>query len=443
MVEGVRAGIDNAAGLLNERDGYIDFLAGYVSASPSSFHAVEAAGYALRSAGADEHDETAEWPAITDGSFGFVIRDGALVAWRAGTDITPTSPVRILGSHTDSPGFVVKPDPEFTTGAWLQAGVEIYGGPLLNSWLDRDLEFAGRVVTTGGVQHLVRTSAIARIPQLAIHLDREVNSGLKLDRQRHVQPVLGVTGDEVSADRLRLLLAESAGIGTGDIAGLDVRLNDTQAPTRIGVDGELFASGRLDNLSSVAAGLVALLGAEPADGTIAMLAAFDHEELGSESRSGASGPFLEEVLGRLRAGLGANADAAARALAGSWCLSADAGHSVHPNYPEKHDPNVRPMAGRGPMLKINANQRYASDAHGTALWRRACDNAGVATQDFVSNNAIPCGSTIGPLTATRIGIRTVDVGVPLLSMHSARELAHVDDLHGLARVTASFFGMPL
>ena len=443
MVRKTRAGIDSAEGLLKGRDGYIDFLGEYVKAAPSSYHAVDAARHALLGAGFAELNEAESWPDLQDEGAGFVIRDGALIAWRAGRGITPVSPVRVLGSHTDSPGFVVKPTPDFRTEGWLQVGVEIYGGPLLNSWLDRDLEFAGRIVTTTGEELLVRTDPVARIPQLAIHLDREVNSGLKLDRQRHTQPVIGAAGEDIDGPTLLKLLADAAGTTPNEISGLDVRLNDTQSPARIGASGELFASGRLDNLSSVAAGLVAILGSTPAEGTISMLAAFDHEELGSESRSGASGPFLEEVLARLRAGLGATVDDSSRALSQSWCLSADAGHAVHPNYPEKHDPHVRPRPGAGAMLKINANQRYASDAHGTALWRRSCDAAGVPTQDFVSNNTIPCGSTIGPLTATRLGMRTVDVGVPLLSMHSARELAHVDDLHGLARAVAAFFSMPL
>jgi aspartyl aminopeptidase len=278
---------------------------------------------------------------------------------------------------------------------------------------------AGRIVTRDGTERLVRTGAVARIPQLAIHLDREANSGLTLDRQRHTQPVIGLVpaagsgagsdpDSEAGAPSALALLADAAGVAADEIAGTDVRLHDTQPPARIGVHGELYASPRLDNLSSTVA---------------------------SETRSGASGPFLEEVLARIRAGLEATVEDSARAFARSWCLSADAGHSVHPNYPEKHDPRVQPLAGRGPMLKVNANQRYASDAHGAALWLRVCEAAGVQTQEFVSNNTSP----IGPLTATRLGIRTVDVGVPLLSMHSARELAHVDDLHGLARATGAFF----
>lgn len=423
-------------GLLRDKDAYIEAMAGFVAASPSSYHAAHSLAEALTRAGFIAHDESEPWDLVTPGSRGFVLRDGALLAWRAGSDVSSVSPVRILGAHTDSPGFVLKPQPDFTSDGWAQAGVEVYGGPLLNSWLDRDLGFAGRVVTRDGSEHLVHTEAVARIPQLAIHLDREANNGLKVDRQRHTQPVLA-TGSNVSV--YELLAADNSDIDASDIVGTDVRLFDTQDAARIGAAGEFFASARLDNLSSTFAGLVAMIEAEPAPGTISMLAAFDHEELGSATRSGASGPFLAEVLDRLRENLGATMEDTARANSASWCLSADAGHSVHPNYPEKHDPNVRPLAGRGPMLKINGNQRYATDAHGAALWASVCELAGVATQDFVSNNTVPCGSTIGPLTATRIGIRTVDVGVPLLSMHSARELAHVDDLHGLARAIGAFY----
>lgn len=423
--------------LVKDRDAYIEYLSDFISEAPSSYHAVAALATALEKAGFAEISESVEWEPLEAGSCGFVRRDGALIAWRAGAGVSATSPVRIVGSHTDSPGFVVKPQADFTVQGWRQVGVEIYGGPLLTSWLDRDLEFAGRIVTSGGDERLVRTGAVARIPQLAIHLDREANTGLTLDRQRHTQPVIGVDGPD--AAMLLGLLADAAKVAPEEIAGMDVRTHDTQPSARIGAAGELYASPRLDNLSSVVASLVALLAADPADGTISMLAAFDHEELGSNSRSGACGPFLEDVLRRLRAGLGATVEQAAQAMASSWCISADAGHSVHPNYSEKHDPHVRPLAGQGPMLKINANQRYATDAHGAALWQRAADAAGVATQTFVSNNTVPCGSTIGPLTATRLGIRTVDVGVPLLSMHSARELAHVDDLHGLVRLATAFY----
>lgn len=422
--------------LLESRDDYINEFIGFVGSSPSSYHAARFSAAMLVSQGFTELTEDDAWGPVASGARGVVVRDGAVIAWRAGEGVSATSPARVLGAHTDSPGFVLKPQPDFTAAGWSQAGVEVYGGPLINSWLDRDLGFAGRVVTRSGEERLVCTQAVARIPQLAIHLDREANSGLTLDRQRHTQPILAVSAPDTSVMEL---LAAASDAAADDIAGTDVRLYDTQPASRIGAREEFLASPRLDNLSSTFAGLVALIETEPAPGTISVFASFDHEELGSETRSGAAGPFLADVLGRLRAGLGATPDEAARALAASWCLSADAGHSVHPNYQEKHDPNVRPLAGKGPMLKINANQRYASDAHGAALWQRACEAAGVQTQEFVSNNTVPCGSTIGPITATRIGMRTVDVGVPLLSMHSARELAHVDDLHGLARAIGAFY----
>lgn len=420
--------------LLKNLDAYIENFAEFVAESPTSYHAARVVAERLSGAGFTEFDEGESWRSPHDVRSGYVVRDGAIIAWRAGAGVGPSSPVRVLGSHTDSPGLMLKPQPDFTAKGWAQAGAEVYGGPLLSTWFDRDLALAGRVVTADGVEHLVRTEAIARVPMLAIHLNRDANTELTFDKQRHLQPVIGL--GQVSVYEL---LAAAAGIDPLDIAGADVRFADAQLPERIGAARELFASPRLDNLSSVFAGLTALLETEPAPGTISMLAAFDHEEIGSASRSGACGPMLEDVLRRLRDGLGASVEQASQAMSASWCLSADAGHSVHPNYSEKHDPNVVPLAGQGPMLKVNANQRYATDAHGASLWRRCSEAAAVRSQVFVSNNTSPCGSTIGPLTATRLGIRTVDVGVPLLSMHSARELAHVADLHGLAKVAASFF----
>jgi aspartyl aminopeptidase len=423
-------------------EAYVDDFGDFITASPSSYHAAEEVARRLEASGFDRLDERDEWP--TGPGRRVVVRDGAVIAWVQPDAAVPTTPFRILGAHTDSPSFKLKPNPTMVSAGMLQAGVEVYGGPLLNSWLDRELELAGRIATADGTLHLVRTGPLLRIPQLAIHLDRKVNDGLALDKQRHLQPVWGVVGSELAEGAavpdVLAVVAESLGLEASDIIGHDLLVAGTQAPERFGHEGVLFAAGRMDNLTSVYAGLVALL--RTADEPVAhvnVLAAFDHEELGSESRSGASGPFLDDVLTRVSAGLGAGAEERRRALAGSWCVSSDAGHAVHPNYPERHDPANRPALGGGPLLKLNANQRYASDATGAALWAAACRRAGVPTQAFVSNNAIPCGSTIGPLTATRLGIRTVDVGPPLLSMHSARELAHVDDLAALGAAVTAFF----
>lgn len=422
---------------------YIAEFSRFIQASPSSYHAAAEVADRLVQAGFTRLSESESWPSGNAGGRYVVVRDGAVLAWVVPAAAVATTPFRVLGTHTDSPGFKLKPKPSIGSYGWLQAAVEVYGGPLLNSWLDRELELAGRVVMSDGTEHLVRTGPWLRIPQLAIHLDRDVNKGLTLDRQRHVQPVYGAGSDgDVLAD-----LAEILGVDAAEITGYDIMVADTNTPARFGADDALFAAGRMDNLSSVFAGLVALLdAAENADSHgdysaphISVLAAFDHEELGSESRSGASGPFLAEVLSRISLGLGASEEERMRAIADSWCISSDAGHAVHPNYSERHDPTVQPIFGGGTLLKINANQRYTTDAHGAALVARLAAASGANYQEFVSNNAMPCGSTIGPLTATRIGIRTVDVGTPLLSMHSARELAHVDDLYTLSRLAGAFF----
>jgi aspartyl aminopeptidase len=427
---------------------HIQDLAAYVSASPSSFHAVHEAARRLDEAGFTGLDERAPW-AGGAGSF-YLVRDGALIAWVVPENAGPATGFNILGAHTDSPSFKLKPKP--TTGAfgWLQAGVEVYGGPLLNSWLDRELQLAGRLVMLDGTQHLTATGPMLRFPQLAIHLDRAVNDGLTLDKQRHMNPVWGL-GNPADADLLAVLASHVPGgfsVNAAEIGGYDVVIADTQPPAVFGANSEFFASGRLDNLSATHAGLAALIAhatASPDGGAgapIAVLAAFDHEEIGSNSRSGACGPILEDVLVRISDGLGATVSQRRQALAASFCVSADAGHAVHPNYPERHDPANHPVLNGGPLLKINANQRYATDANGAAFWARLCAEARVPYQEFVSNNVMPCGSTIGPLTATRLGIRTVDVGVPLLSMHSARELCGVEDPHRLAAVTERFFRTP-
>ncbi|MFF0989277.1 M18 family aminopeptidase [Kocuria nitroreducens] len=425
----------------------VEDLGRYVMESPSSFHAAHAAAARLEQAGFVRLDETEDWARAGVRGRRYVLRDGAVIAWATPAEVPPAAGFRILGAHTDSPGFKLKPRPTSTAHSWHQAGVETYGGALLNSWLDRELRLAGRLVVRGAdgapVEHLTATGPVARIPQLAIHLDRDANQGLQLDRQQHVQPVWGV-GQPEDADVLALLAEHADGrfVDPARIVGYDVVLADAQPPSVFGRGGTLFASGRLDNLSSVHAGLSAL--AREAETVeqgrhIAVLAAFDHEEIGSRTRSGAAGPFLEDVLVRIAEGLGRSAAEHRRSLAGSVCLSADAGHLVHPNYQGHHDPVNRPVPGAGPLLKINADQHYATDAVGAGIWAEACARAGVGYQEFVSNNRVPCGSTIGPITAARLGVRTIDVGIGLLSMHSARELCHVDDVAALGAVVGAFW----
>jgi aspartyl aminopeptidase len=409
---------------------HIDDLAAFVSASPSSYHAAAEVARRLVDAGFTELAEGGAWE---PGGRHFVRRDGAVIGWRVPEDVTGPTGFRIVGAHTDSPGFKLKPEPSAYAFGWSQAGMEVYGGPLLNSWLDREFGLAGRVVTRSGDVHLVSTPAWLRIPQVAPHLDRSVNENLHLDRQVHLKPIFGTASVDVLS-----AVAGSLDLHRDEIDGHDLFAAVSEAPAVIGVTGEFLASARLDNLSSVHAGVVALVTAEASD-RIDVLACFDHEEIGSSSRTGASGPFLESVLRRVAAGLGWDAEDFERALSTSFVISADAGHAIHPNYPQLHDPDHRPGVNGGPLLKINANQRYTTEGPSTARWLRICRAAGVPTQPFVSNNAVPCGSTIGPLNATRLGIESVDVGVPLLSMHSARELCGVQDPLWLAQALTAFY----
>ena len=412
----------------------IDDFADFVSASPSSYHAANEVARRLDAAGYARQDETDAWDGAPGGHY--IVRDGAVVAYVLPEHLDGSTVGRIVGTHTDSPGFKLKPHPAHASAGWAQVGMEVYGGPLYNSWLDQEFGLAGRVVTRDGAVHLVSTPPWLRIPQLAPHLDRTINDSLVLDPQTHLMPVAGVGELDVMA-----AVAGLIGCEADDIAGHDLFANTTQPPAVIGLRGDLFASRRLDNLTSVYAGLTALLAAS-SHGGLSVLACFDHEEVGSSSRTGACGPLLEDVLRRILAGNGADEDARQRFFARSWVVSADAGHSVNPNYAGKTDPDEQPIVGAGPMVKTNAKQRYTTDAAGEALWARLSDAAGVPHQTFVSNNAVPCGSTIGPLTAVRLGIRTVDVGVPLLSMHSTRELCGVDDLGHLATALGVFFADP-
>ena len=431
----------DAAKILRDDDAYTDSLIDFVTASPSSYHAAAEVARRLEEAGFTRADETITWQEDLPRR-GYVIRDGAIAAWALPETLNPGAGVRIVGAHTDSPALKLKPSAALSGCGYQLINAEVYGGPLLNSFLDRELGLAGRLVTRDGAVHLVRTGPIARVAQVAPHLDRSVNDTLHLDRQTHLLPLWSLAEPDAAPDAVETHLCEIAGIDPAELAGHDVLTYPTQAPARFGRDGEFLASSRLDNLSSVHAGLVALevlaaSGEQPVEPVI--LVAFDHEEVGSSTTTGANGPLLERVLQRTALALGASWDEYFRMLAGSSCVSADAGHSVNPNYPEYYEPCHYPVAGGGPVVKLNANQRYASDGPGQALWLRACRRAGQPTQEFVSNNAVPCGSTIGPITATRLGITTVDVGQPLLSMHSQREMCGVADGPWLARAMRAFW----
>jgi len=407
----------------------IDFL----DASPSPWHAVESTIDRLD--GFVRLDEAEAWSEIP--AAGYVVRSGAIIAWRLPTgSIAAHAPFRLVGAHTDSPCLRVKPRPDTGGHGWKQLAVEVYGGILNNSWLDRDLGIAGRVIGADGSVSLLNVAEpIARVPQLAVHLDRDVNNiGLTLDTQQHLTPIWGV-GTPVVGEFASWI--RDVGDLSTDPAWWELCLYDVQGASVLGADHSLLASGRLDNQVSCWAAATALAASSP-DGHVAVAVLNDHEEVGSSSNTGAAGPFLESVLSRLVAARGGSADDLARSLVSSSCVSADNAHAVHPNYPERHEPGHRPIVNAGPAIKVNSNQRYATSSTTAAGFQRACERAGVPWQVFVSRNNMPCGSTIGPITATRLGIATVDVGVPQLSMHSARELCGADDPGYLAAALQAF-----
>ncbi|MFZ3569540.1 M18 family aminopeptidase [Streptomyces sp. BH097] len=419
--------------------GHTDDLMSFLAASPTPYHAVANVAARLEKAGFQQVAETDAWDGTSGGKF--VTRGGAVIAWYVPEGASAHTPFRIVGAHTDSPNLRVKPQPDMTSNGWRQIAVEIYGGPLLNSWLDRDLGLAGRVSLRDGTERLVNVDrALLRVPQLAIHLDRSVSSdGLKLDKQRHMQPIWGLGGDVHEGDLLSFLEDEN-GLGRGDITGWDLMTYAIEAPSYLGRDKELVAGPRMDNLLSVHACTAALAEVSKQENLpyIPVLAAFDHEENGSQSDTGADGPLLGTVLERSVFARGGSYEDRARAFAGTICLSSDTGHAVHPNYGERHDPTHHPRANGGPILKVNVNNRYATDGSGRAVFAAACDKAGVPFQSFVSNNAMPCGTTIGPITAARHGIKTVDIGTAILSMHSVRELCGADDPYLLANALTAF-----
>jgi aspartyl aminopeptidase len=356
---------------------------------------------------------------------GFLCRDGSIVAWRLGKS---DAAVRIVGAHTDSPNLRVLPQPNISQSGWSQLAIEVYGGVLLNSWLDRDLGIAGRAISSTGESVLFNVAApLARVPQLAIHLDRDVNErGVQLDKHQHLSPVWGLGTNDFSEWLQQVT-------GLHHISAYDAHLFDITPSAILGVDNSMLASGRLDNQLSCWAGIFALINSPESDHT-QIVVLNDHEEVGSDSATGAGGPLLETVINVISERDGLSRGQHFDRMARSWCLSADNAHAIHPNYTERHEPRHAPIPNAGVALKINGNQRYATSSRGAAHIRTVAETAGVPLQTFVSRNNMPCGSTIGPIAATKLGIEAIDVGVPQLSMHSAREMcgssdpAHLFDL---------------
>jgi aspartyl aminopeptidase len=418
----------------------IDFLA----ASPTPFHAVASATDRLNAAGFQSLAEADSWAELGPGRYAFAHGGSSLLAFVI-PEARRVSGFRIVGAHTDSPNLRLKPNAEYKKEGYAQLGVEVYGGALLNSWLDRDLSLAGRVFVREGdrtAARLVRfDKPMLRVAQLAIHLDRDVNDALKLNKQEHLAPIFGLgDGRDVAT-----LLAERLGTAREQIVGSELMLYDVVRPTLGGRDDELLFSARLDNQAMCHAGLRALVDAAPraqASDVVPVVALFDHEEVGSESAYGAHSGFLPRALERIITARGGAREDFHRALAGSLCVSADMAHAVHPNYEGRHEARHKPVLNGGPVIKVNAQQRYATSGLTAALFRELCAKAEVPVQQYAHRTDLPCGSTIGPIASTLLGVRTVDVGNPMLSMHSVRELGGTKDPAMMTKVLEAFYACP-
>lgn len=421
-------------------------LLDFLGASPTPFHAVSSATERLSAAGFQAIAETDSWADLQPGRYTFAHGGTSVFAFVI-PESRKISGFRIVGAHTDSPNLRLKPNAEYKKEGYAQLGVEVYGGVLLNSWLDRDLSLAGRVFVRDGGRvetRLVRfKKPMLRVAQLAIHLDRDVNDGLKLNRQEHLAPIFGLA--DGGAKDLIALLSEELKVAREKILGSDLMLFDVVPPTLGGRDDELIFSGRLDNLAMCHAGLRALIDAAPGAASgdlVPVVALFDHEEVGSESAYGAHSGALPRALERIITGRGGSREDYHRALAGSLCVSADMAHAVHPNYEGRHEARHKPVLNGGPVIKINAQQRYATSGPTAVLFRELCAKAEVPVQHYAHRTDLPCGSTIGPITSTLLGIRTVDVGNPMLSMHSVRELGGAKDPAMMTKVLTSFYACP-
>lgn len=426
---------------LNKNDFNAELLS-FLNSSPTPFHAVAEMKARLVNAGFVELSESDSWNIESDTSYLVTRNDSSIIAFHSGRDPALNKGWRMVGAHTDSPCLKVKPSPDLASKECKQLAVEVYGGVLLAPWFDRDLSLAGRVTYENdqGVleSRLINFKApVACIPSLAIHLDREANDSRTINKQQHINLVLASQAGSFKDLLCAQICKEHKEAGSAEkikVMDWEISAYDTQPAAIVGLKQEYLVSARLDNLLSCFIGLRALLEADMSQPT--MLVCTDHEEVGSQSACGAQGPFLRDVLSRI------DGEPLARTLAKSMMISADNAHAVHPNFREKHDGNHGPSINGGPVIKVNANQRYATNSETSALFRSFCAAVDVPVQSFVARNDMGCGSTIGPITAGELGVATIDIGCPQWGMHSIRETAGAEDGYNLKKALVEFYNYP-
>lgn len=421
-------------------------LLNFLDKSPCSFLAVDAVRHELEQAGYKCLDSSDKWNIKSGDKFYVTKNDSAIFAVHIGTGDIAENGFKIIAAHSDSPCFRVKPNaPVYTEGGIIKLNTEVYGGPILYTWFDRPLSVAGRVILRGAspmepVIKLVNiTRPIMTIPHLAIHFNREVNEGNRLSKQKDMLPVIGIVKDELERNNILLnLLAENLDIKISDIIDFDLLLYCTDKGQLVGMNEEFVSSGRIDDLSMVHAGLTALLESGDTVNT-RILAVFDNEETGSGTKQGAASPVLSNILKRIVNTICGDDEAFYRAVAQSFMVSADNAHAFHPNYPEKYDITNHPVMGGGPVIKINANCKYMSDAYSSSIFAEICRKAGVPFQYFVNHSDVAGGSTLGNIFTSQMDIAGVDIGNPIWAMHSVRETGSVDDHWYMISALKQFF----
>ena len=423
-----------------EKEVFNHQLLSFINHSPTPFHAVATMSQLLLANGFDQLQERDAWDLQIGKRYFFTRNDSSVIAFIMGRQPPLETGIRMVGAHTDSPCLKIKPQPELHRHSYFQLGVETYGGALLSPWFDRDLSIAGRVTAKNNngdiIQSLIDFKApVAVIPSLAIHLNRDANKSNLINQQQHLPPLLMQT-DSKQVDFRQLLrqrLVDQSEDSIDEILDFELSLYDTQPASLIGLNNQFIAAARLDNLLSCFVGLQSLIAAD--NDVTSLLVCNDHEEVGSASACGAQGPMLSQALQRIIP----DNEARLRTLDKSLLISADNAHGIHPNYAERHDGNHGPLLNGGPVIKINANQRYATTSQTSGIFRYLCEQKQVPVQTFVTRSDMACGSTIGPITASAVGVRTVDIGLPTLAMHSIRELAGADDAWRLTTVLTDFY----
>ena len=421
-------------------------LIDFIYESPTAFHAIETSEELLKVNGFKKLEATEKWNIEKGGKYYTTKNSSAIVAFTVNTDDLTKDGFRMIGSHSDSPSFRVKPNPEMEVEkTYLKLNTECYGGPILNTWLDRPLAIAGRVILKGDnilkpVETLININRpVCIIPNLAIHMNRSINEGVALNKQKDMLPFVGLLNETLEKDNFLLnTVANELGRKSEEILDFDLFLYEYEKGSLIGVNEELISSGRLDNLAMAHASLHALINAEAKSG-VNVAVVFDNEEVGSSTKQGADSNMLINILERISLCLGQDREDFLRSLYSSFMISADLAHAVHPNVTEKHDPTNRPVMGRGPVIKINANQAYTSDSYSISIYKTICKEAGVNYQEFVNRSDERGGSTIGPISSTHIDIPSVDVGSPILAMHSIRELGCVEDHMDIYKTFKKFY----